>query len=271
MQFFKVMLETYKKNYSPTILIGLKLLILAFSVLAISSCSVKTKLKVEKNMPALEETEQVLIYGLKNDPPSDAVYVGTLENGGMNYYDNRAVNPCDYFHVTSALRTKARKAGANLIKIDEIDYASKCLKFKTRIFHVENAKQTLEDHYTNRYVTQDSNFAIVHFMRPLGQIMQFADADIYDETGERINYVVTGFVYHHKVTEEGPTTFKLEDDKENVILDIKKGNEYFILIHVESKNWLNSKFKMTDVSNPENLELNRLLMIEMISKYPKTK
>jgi len=244
------------------------LLLLIITMLS-ASCSPKMKMQIENQMSPLEKTEEVLVFGLKNDPPEGAFYVGKLENGGLHYYGTKT-NPCDYYYITSFLRSKARQAGANLIKIDHINYTSRCIQLKTSLFHVENTKETLKEYYDNKFTNEDSDYATVHFLRPFVNPARVANANIYDKSGNLINYVVAGFVYHHKIKKEGLYTFKLEGEVEKIELDIKKGKEYFALI-TYNQGWINSGFKIADITDANELTRNRSLMIEMISKYPKEK
>ena len=230
-------------------------------------------MEIDKKMPALTIEDDVVIFGLKYTPQENTIFVGNLKSGGQIHYGTY-INTCDYFDVISLLRKKARLAGSNIIKINEFEYPSffsKCIQIDADLYYAKDAKSTIEEYYKRNIRSQNNEEAIVYFMRPYINPGSGLSAKIYSGNQNHINNVYSGFVYHHKIKEDGEYSFYIEGNEGmKVNLNVEMGNEYYVVIKFD-QGWVKTGFLIEDITEKHSHYENKALVIELIPKYPKEK
>ncbi|WP_179345245.1 DUF922 domain-containing protein [Winogradskyella ursingii] len=102
------------------------------------SCSPKLRSTIEKSYPPLSDNALIIVLDIADDQTIIGEEIGTIEakDGGL------AVN-CTYYENLLNVKSAAREAGANLVKIiahKTPDNWSTCHRLKARIYKVANPK-----------------------------------------------------------------------------------------------------------------------------------
>lgn len=104
----------------------------------LTACAPKLKSTIQRTLPALPNNALVVVLDIDDNQTINQDVVGEIlaKDGGL------AVN-CTYYENVLSLKTLARKAGANVVKITEHktpDKWSTCHRLKAKIYHVNNPK-----------------------------------------------------------------------------------------------------------------------------------
>jgi len=247
--------------------------ILFLTYLALVSCAPKIQTEIDKKMPALSVDKDVVVFGLKYTPQDNAVAIGKIKSGGQMHIGTYTTsNTYDYSDVISKLRSKARKSGSNIIKVNELKYpgfSSKSIRIKGELYYAENVKEVVEDYYESNIWSPHDKEAMIYFMRPYMHPGSGLAAKIYSENENHINNVYAGFVYHHSIKKSGEYSFYIESNEEmKVNLNVEMGNEYYVLIGF-NQGWFKTGFLIEDVTEKHSHYENKAQVIELIPKHPK--
>jgi len=98
-----------------------------------SSCSPQITTTLSKKYDAIESTQAVKVYDLKEDVPSNSELLGEVSVGDTGF-----TSKCDYETVIAEASKEARKAGGNALKIISHKYPglSTCHQIKASIYKV---------------------------------------------------------------------------------------------------------------------------------------
>ncbi|MFB6341591.1 hypothetical protein ACE1ET_07705 [Saccharicrinis sp. FJH62] len=199
------------------------LLVLLFCMI-LASCNPSVYTTISTKYPPLNYNEDVLILGLQDKVPEDAVEIGTVKLGDTGFSTN-----CDYQTVMDKAILEARKAGGNVLKIDQHKppsaMGSSCHRITARILRTDNIDE-LRSH-TLKDTLFDGDYAIVNIYR-------------YGGTGALVSYnlylgdsllcrVTNKFCQSVILKKEGDNILWAKtESKAEVPIDIKFGHTYFL-------------------------------------------
>lgn len=197
------------------------------------SCSPKIRSSIANNsFKILKNTEQVIV--IQGDKlPENSIFIGNLKIG-----DSGFTTDCSYKKIIQDAKTEARKSGANIIKISELKdpakWGSTCYRLKAKIYrNIDSVKLApFITIYKNRNKSRlpiSADYAKVYIYRPrllIGSLIGYKVRMNNDSVvcrvrnGEKCELTITDFRKHK--------FWAKIDTKDSVIVDIKKGQEYFI-------------------------------------------
>lgn len=201
-------------------------------LLASCSTSISTKI-VNKNFQKLEDNNQIIVLDKNEELPNNSELIGDVKIG-----DSGFTTDCGYDKVIADATNTAKNSGANIIKIIEIKepstFGSTCYRIKAKLYRNLDA-ESLAIIAQNRSLKnksrlpKNSDYAVIYFYRPsggAGALLGYKIKDVNDSivgrlrNGEKFKYVTKKF---------GEQIFYgTLETKEEVKINIEKGNEYFV-------------------------------------------
>jgi len=217
-----------KKNtlftFSQNIMKKLSLILVLFALL-LGSCSIKVTKNIKKKYNPIEYTEDVIVLGLNDPIPSNAENLGTIKLG-----DSGFTIDCDYETVLETAKLEAREIGSNVIKITKhtppSPMGSTCHRISAIMLKVLNVEELKKRSNTDSSLV-NSDYALLHVYRfgGKGQLLSY-DLHLGDSVICRVrsNWKTT-----LKIKKGGLNTiWARTETKEEIPIDIKFGNEYYI-------------------------------------------
>ncbi len=212
-----------------------KLLVLP-AILFSMSCatSVSTKL-AGKNFSNLNEHDPVIVLTEKETLPENSEFIGYIKVG-----DSGFTIDCGYIKVIEDATASARKAGANIIHIEELkepDFlGSTCYRLKAKIYRNLNPVAIAEIKEfgikKNRSrLPEDSDYALIYFYRPKISVAVLGSFGykIKNEKDSVIGRVRGGEKFVYKTKEFGVLSFSATSEtREEIEIQVEKGKEYFV-------------------------------------------
>lgn len=211
-----------------------KTIILTLLIAAIlQSCSpkIRTHLATESFKPLAAETE-ILIVNQNEKVPVDFKFVGELKIGDSGFSTD-----CGYSKVISDAKESAKKSGANLIHLTEVkkpNLGSSCFRIKAKLYRNLNQEVLADLSEKRSFENQsrlpaDADYAVIYFYRPKNYSGSFIGFKIRMDDETVIGRVRNGEKFEYKTTDFGKHEFwGKTESKSAVIIDIKKGREYFV-------------------------------------------
>ena len=90
----------------------IKCILIIGSILILTSCSAKLTSSMQKTYAPLDYKEEVRVFGIEEEIPSNAEKLGTIKVGDSGFSVN-----CNYATVLDKAKTESRKIGGNVLKI----------------------------------------------------------------------------------------------------------------------------------------------------------
>jgi hypothetical protein len=191
----------------------------------LSSCGLKVTTDIKRGYDPLDFREEVIVFGLKDEPPGDAILVGNVQVG-----DNGFTTKCGWTEVVEQAVMEARKAGGNAIKITEhfppSVFGSSCHQITAKILKITPMatgapRKPVEDPLL------DADYALLHIYRPGGAGTLIAyDLQMEDTV---ICRVKSNFKTTIKIRKEGSYVFWARTESRSELpLSIFFGREYYI-------------------------------------------
>lgn len=210
-----------------------KILLLPTLILIIScASSISTKL-ASKNHQKLSKNEQLFVLEKSEKIPANSEYIGEVKVGDTGFSQD-----CGYNQVISDIRISAREAGANIIQVIEIKkpdfFVSSCYRIKAKIYRnldPETIAGLLNkgDSKNKSRLPADSDYAVIHFYRPSSGAGAFLGYKIKDANDSIVGRLRFGEKFAYKTKKFGlQSFFGALETKEEVKIDVKKGQEYFV-------------------------------------------
>lgn len=209
-----------------------KLVLLIIILLTSCSTSISTKI-VNKNFQELGDNNQIIVLDKNEELPNNSELIGDLKIG-----DSGFTTDCGYNKVIADATNAAKKSGANIVKIIEIKepsaFGSTCYRIKAKLYRNLDAGSLTEitkkrASKNKSRLPENSDYAVVYFYRPsagagslLGYKIKNGNDSIVGRlrNGEKFKYITKKF---------GEQTFYgVLETKEEVKINIEKGNEYFV-------------------------------------------
>jgi hypothetical protein len=148
------------------------------------SCAPKITSTINNPQP-LEASDLVVVLKPEDMTPNNAIEIGTIKSGDNGFSTN-----CNYDEVIGTLKEKARKSGANILKITEHKLPNghtTCDRIKAKLYRTTNAKQyEKEIEWTADRKLDWSDFK---GEVPLNEINTRTLATTYAQIAFRTNYV----------------------------------------------------------------------------------
>ncbi|WP_430400310.1 hypothetical protein [Flavobacterium sp.] len=199
--------------------------------------SISTKLAVEKQ-EKLKENDKIFVLSKEATLPLNSVFVGDIKIG-----DSGFTTDCTYNKVISDAKINARKSGANIIQLTEVKeptaFGSSCYRIKAKLyrnFDNESMSKLIEkSNLKNKSrLSDDSDFALLHFYRPTSALGAFLGFKIKDKNDSIVGRLRNGEKFILKTKKFGKQSFYGElETKEELEINIEKGKEYFIRCSVK--------------------------------------
>ena len=204
-----------------------------FITVILHSCSpkIRTHLSTESYKPLDPETE-ILIVNQNKKVPVDFKFIGELKIGDSGFSTD-----CGYSKVINDAKDSAKKSGANLIHLTEVkkpNLGSTCYRIKAKLYRnliqevLANLSEKRSFEYQSR-LPSDVGYAVIYFYRPKNYTGSFIGFKIRMDDETVIGRVRNGEKFEYKTTDFGEHEFwGKTESKSSVIIDIKKGQEYFV-------------------------------------------
>lgn len=210
-----------------------KLFFLATMLLFIScSTSISTKLATT-NYQKLSDDHQVIVLEKSDVLPDKSEFIGDVKIG-----DSGFTTDCGFNKVMTDATTSAKNAGANIIQIIQIKkptaLGSTCYRIKAKMYRNLNADALVQISEIRKVknksrLAENADYALIHFYRPssgLGALLGFKIKDSNDSIVGRLR---NGEKFIYKTKKFGKQTFYgVLETKEEVVINIEKGKEYFV-------------------------------------------
>jgi hypothetical protein len=194
-------------------------------ILILSSCAPKISTTISKNYPVLDYRDEVRVLGLQDPVPTNSEELGVVKIG-----DNGFSTHCGWDDVIDIAIIEARKAGGNAIKITEhippSVMGSSCHRITAKILKVEDF-DNLPTAGIGDSPLLNADYALLHVYRHNG----FGALVSYDlHLGDTVICRVSNkWKKSIKIRKDGLNTLWAKTEaKEELPIDIKLGNEYYI-------------------------------------------
>ena len=207
--------------------------LIIFSAITLQSCSPKIRTNLSTNSyKPLESESEIVVLEQTDQVPENSKFIGDLKIGDSGFSTD-----CGYTKVMDEAKIKARKSGANLVHLTEVkkpNFGSTCYRIKAKLYRNFNSEIVAMISERNKLknksrLPSDADYAIVYFYRPenfVGSLIGYK-VRVNDETV--IGRVRNGEKFEYKITDFGKHEFWAKtESKTSVIIDIEKGQEYFI-------------------------------------------
>lgn len=191
-----------------------------------------------QELPGIAYAGQVPIFTLTEDLPENAQIFGELRFSGNLDYD------CTTEDLIKEITEEAKARGANAIKIKNYTpNQDLCPDIEAYLAYMDN----IEDYKNKSYqIFYEPNQAVVHFYRrSLADLnTQFVKNKIYinEDSAIRLRNRSKATL----IIESGKHSFRLEDEKNPIVMDLRAGKTYFIEVKYQNKT-----AKRSDYFTPE--------------------
>ena len=199
----------------------------------LQSCSPKIRSNLsDSKFPRIEDNSQIFVLGINEKIPENSRFVGDLKVGDSGFSTD-----CGYETVIENAKMTAKKSGANLIQLIQVkepNLASTCYRIQAKLYrNLEidelselSAKQDLKN---RSRLPDNANYANVYFYRPKNFAGSIIGYKIRLDNDSIIGRVRNGEKFEFKTSNYGKHTFYgVTESKDSVVIDIKKGQEYFV-------------------------------------------
>lgn len=202
-------------------------------VLSVSCATrISTNLATKKYEKLAEENQIIVLE--KNDVlPEESEFIGDVKIG-----DSGFTTDCGYNKVVADATNAARNAGGNILQITEVKkpsvLGSTCYRIRAKIYrnlNTENLSDIAEkrNEKNKSRLPEDSDYALIHFYRPTLGAGALLGYKIKDENDSIIGRLRNGEKFVFKTKNFGTHRFYgALETKEEIIINIEKGKEYFV-------------------------------------------
>ena len=209
------------------------IILFVLGTLILQSCSPKIKANLStESHPPLDSDTEILIIKQDEQVPEKSIFIGDLKIGDSGFSTD-----CGYTKVMDDAKNMAKNSGANLIHLTEVkkpSSGSTCYRIKAKLYRNLNQellaniseKRALEN---KSRLPSDADYAVIHFYRPKSGFGALIGFKIRMDEADIIGRVRNGEKFAYKTKDFGPHEFwGITESKSSVIIDIKKGQEYFV-------------------------------------------
>ncbi|WP_166963864.1 DUF2846 domain-containing protein [Yeosuana marina] len=197
------------------------------------SCSPKIRSSLtDTKFSTIEDNTQIFILGVNEKIPESSKFVGDLKIGDSGFSTD-----CGYETVIENAKLTAKKSGANLIQLIEVkkpNFGSTCYRIKAKMYRnleTEKLIDLIAKHEVKNKsrLPDNADYAIVYFYRPKNFAGSLIGYKIRLDNDSIIGRVRNGEKFNYKTSNFGKHTFwGVTESKDSVVINIKKGQEYFV-------------------------------------------
>lgn len=209
------------------------IILIVLGALILQSCSpkIRANLSTVSHEPLDSETE-ILIIKQDEKVPENSIFIGDLKIGDSGFSTD-----CGYTKVMEDAKTNAKSSGANLIHLTEVkkpNFGSTCYKIKAKLYRNLNQESLASLSEKRAFENQsrlpaDADYAIIYFYRPKSSVGALIGFKIRMDESDIIGRVRNGEKFSYQIKDFGSHEFwGLTESKSSVIIDVKKGEEYFV-------------------------------------------
>jgi hypothetical protein len=212
----------------------MKKLFFLTSILLFVSCSTSISTKLAStNYQKLSDENQIIMLEKTDVLPDKSVFIGDVKIG-----DSGFTTDCGYNQVLSDVTTTARNAGANIVQIVQLKkpsaLGSTCYRMKAKMYRNLNTDALAQISDIRKIknksrLPEDADYALIHFYRPNAGLGAFLGYKIKDGSDAVVGRLRNGEKFIYKTQKCGMQTFYgVLETKEEVVINIEKGKEYFV-------------------------------------------
>jgi len=202
----------------------IRIIVLIIASFILNSCSPKISTKLIRDYPPLDSDEAIGILSLMEPIPAGSDEIGTVTVHGVGLGSG-----CGFDFVIEQVKTEARNAGGNAVKIMKhklpSTHGNSCHKITARILKVENSKEVFGS--VRNEIPGDVNYAILNVYR-YGGYGSLTDYNL--NLGDSLLCRVKNNFYEPvKIFTEGIFTLWAETEKLfKFPVNIEFGKEYYL-------------------------------------------
>ena len=227
----------------------MRIQIISLIAILLTSCSATLSSKLVKNYQPLSEDNKIFILEAAANVPFQSELIGDVKIGDSGFSVD-----CGYNKVMTEAMSMARKAGANIIKINELKepdfFGSSCYRLKAKIYRNMDAQvlAQLDDKNRSR-LPQDADYAVVYFYRPSNEHGGFLGYKVNVANDSVIGRMRNGEKFEFHTKKFGKQTFYGQiETHEEVTINVEKGQEYYVRCGVKTGNFV-GRPELTAVEN----------------------
>ena len=221
-----------------------KLLLVIFAILLIA-CSPKVKTKLLKSYPSLETNTEVAVLGFTEAVPASATEIGRLK-----VKDAKRSKDCNWDATLEIAKAEARKAGGNILKLTNQSplnaFARSCDAVEAKVFKLENLAEIKAEN-KDKALHKDWNYAKVYVYWSGGLKVLVPYSLYLDDTF--IGKMKFNSAQEIRITEKGPHSIWIKEQREEVPINIEIGREYYVRCSVRLWGIYGTKPWLTQVEN----------------------
>ncbi len=212
-----------------------KLFIIPCIILFLGCATSGSTQLANNNFSRLQNSDPVVVLTEKETLSENSEFVGDIKVG-----DSGLTIECGYLKIIEDATARARKAGANIIKIVELKepefLGSTCYRLQAKIYRNLDAVAIAKisenrDQKNKSRLPEDSDYALIHFYRPRLSIAALGSFGykIKDGNDSILGRLRGGEKFVFKTKKFGDqSSFALAETKEEMKIKVEKGKEYFV-------------------------------------------
>lgn len=200
-------------------------LILCLLALVLTSGSPRINLQITKEYPPLDFKEEVKLFETNEDLSSKGEELGVIKLGDTGF-----TTDCNFVQMVEYAKIEARKVGGNAIKIidhKKPDLISTCDRIAVMIYKLFDANAPIPNPLVTDSISEKKDYALLHIYRSgiVGFLVEY-DLHLGDSV---ICHVQSDWRKTIRIKKDGLNTLWARTEaKEEIPIDIKMGNEYYI-------------------------------------------
>lgn len=180
----------------------------------------------------LPDSIQIYAFQPEEDLPEKSEFVRDIQMGASLFSSN-----CGYKNLMNYAQFTARQSGANVIRFTEIrrpTMGNGCYHVTAKLYKNNDAAELAKIADQRKVANasrlpKDADYALVHFYRPKDFEGAAVFYNIKMDNKETVGKSTNGHQFEYKITTFGKHRFVGKTRKaDNVVLDIQKGQEYFV-------------------------------------------
>ncbi|WP_339812407.1 hypothetical protein [Zunongwangia profunda] len=210
-----------------------KKLYILISLCTLFSCSPKIRSLISNtDYNKFEPSIEVIVLD-SISPPEGSLFIGKIKIGDTGF-----TTDCSYNKVINEAQTEARKHGANIVQITELNrpekWGSTCYKIKANLYRNLNpvSLQQLSTFNADSKVSRlpiGADYAIIYIYRPKMITGNFIGYKVRMDSDSVVCTARNGEKCELRLKDYGKHTFWAKtESKDSVVINVERGKEYFI-------------------------------------------
>ncbi|MGS2741659.1 hypothetical protein [Sinomicrobium sp. M5D2P17] len=190
------------------------------------ACSPKIKTNITSARNVSDRDVDVIVLGLEEESPSEAVELGNIKIGDTGFTTN-----CDWEETLQKIKEEARKVGGNVVKITEHKipgFASSCHRIEAKILALKDTRDLVDIGGSGQENTDNNQHYAKLYVYRMGPNMGVGPFNVF--LGDSaICWATNNFTKEIKLTRKGlDTLWARTGAKGRVPIDIEYGKTYYL-------------------------------------------